>query len=194
MIHYDLALGHDIGRAIGAKAATADVVLFLDGDLPIRAEKLAAMARSVARGTDVVLNNVSPFLPRFHRRDQVTVVKEFLNRACSRPDLAANSLTAVPHALSRAAIEQIGPLQLAVPPVAQARALELGLKVSAPVSINVFKRNRKRRSNTGMNNVVSDLIVGDHLEAIQYRMASAQPRLTFPDLIRNRGLEGVLVP
>lgn len=186
VIHYDEALGHDVGRAIGAKASTADLVLFVDGDLPIRAPRLAAMLRAAGRGTDVVLNHVTPYLPRFHRRDQVTIVKEFLNRACGRADLDANSLTAVPHVLSRRAIERIGPQSLAVPPLAQVRALQLGLKVNAPVGVNVFRTNRKRATNTGKANPVSDLIVADHLEALSYLFREEGHRLGYPDHMRNR--------
>jgi len=179
-------LGHDVGRAVGAKVSQAEIVLFLDGDIPISAKQLMPFIQAVAKGCDIALNNVTPFLGRFARRDPVTVVKEFLNRSLSRPDLGANSLTAIPHALSRKAIERITPARLAVPPSAQAAAIGLGLTVSAPASVNVFNTNRHRASNTGLVNPVADLIIGDHLEALRELMELQGERLSYPDLFRKR--------
>lgn len=186
VVHYPEPLGHDVGRALGAKLTETDIVLFLDGDIPIRAEQLLPFIDAVHRGTDVALNNLTPFLGPMRHWDDVTLMKAFLNHCLDRADLAANSLTAVPHALSRRAIREIGPRDLMVPPCALVKAVLRGLVVRAPASVNVIAANRRRRLNTGRENPVSDLIVGDHLEAIHLLKQLRGPRLGFADGIRNR--------
>lgn len=190
VVHYPKALGHDVGRAIGAKLADADIVLFLDGDLPLQAEQLVPFIDAVAKGADVALNNISPYIHHFAGRDPVTICKEMLNRSMGRPDLQANSLTAVPHALSRKAIETIGAAGLMVPPKAQAIALRSGLKFSCPTSVDVISKNRIRDRNTGRDNPVSRMIMGDHLEALDYLFRTDGARLVKTDRIRKRGVLG----
>lgn len=186
IIHYPQPLGHDVGRAIGASAAQADILLFVDGDFPIAAERLAAFIYAVECGSDVALNDISPFLQHFASQDEVTIVKQFLNRSLGRPDLHANSLTAVPHALSRKAVETIGAKQLIVPPKAQALAIMLGLSVTACASVDVISKNRKRKINVGEFNAVAGLIVGDHLEAMRSAMMLGGSRLHWGDSVRKR--------
>lgn len=185
IVHYKERLGHDVGRAIGAKLAIGDILLFVDGDLPIKAEDLAVFMLTVAQGTDVALNNLTPYLPKFTQQDQVTRIKSFLNVALGRGDLEANSLTAVPHALSRRALTEVGISALMVPPKAQALALVKGLRVSAPISVDVVKTNRKREDNIGQGNAVARLIVGDHLEALHEAMKLAGVRLKAATLPRH---------
>ncbi|MFS0723249.1 glycosyltransferase family 2 protein [Paenibacillus sp. 1P07SE] len=186
IVHYDAPLGHDVGRSIGAKLADTDILLFLDGDLPLTAEQLVPFIAAIGQGADVALNNISPFLGVFGARDQVTIVKEFLNRAMDRADLAANSLTAVPHALSREAVLRVGAASLSVPPKAQVLSIECGLKIVCPASVDVISVNRRRAHNTGGNNTVAQMIVGDHIEALKTAMSRRGPRLTFPDQLRQR--------
>jgi hypothetical protein len=186
IVHYSDPLGHDIGRSIGAKLTSADVVMFLDGDFPIQAEQLLPFIEAIDRGIDVALNDLTPYLGVFEQRDSVTVMKQFLNCALGRGDLHAGSLTAVPHVLSRKAIQTVGEVQLAVPPKAQATAILQGLQIECPASVDVVSRNRVRTGNRGANNSVADLIVGDHIEALQYAMSIQGPRLVFEDRMRRR--------
>lgn len=188
VVHYDQPLGHDVGRAIGAKLSDSDILLFVDGDMAIDAKDLLPFIYAVDRGTDVALNNISPYLPIFGQRDSVTRMKEFVNRALRRPDLEANSLTAVPHALSRKAVSVIGCPQLAIPPKAQALAILHRLQVSAPTSVDVISRNRIRPDNIGPANQVANMIIGDHLEALNTAMRQYGDRLTFTDTMRKRWL------
>lgn len=76
-------------------------------------------------------------------------------------------MTAVPHALSRRALEVIGYRELMVPPKAQALSLLKQLRVEKAGTVNVFKQNRLRQDNTGAGNRVEQLIAGDHAEALQ---------------------------
>jgi glycosyltransferase involved in cell wall biosynthesis len=190
VVHYMRPLGHDVGRAIGAKLIRSDIVLFLDGDFPIYAEHLVPYIHAVERGADVALNDITPYIDVFAGRDPVTIVKEMLNRSLGREDLHANSLTAVPHALSRKAIDTIGCANLMVPPKAQALAVRNGLRIETAMSVDVISKNRVRDKNSGRDNAVSHLIIGDHLEALELLMRTDGARLHSADHIRNRKVLG----
>jgi glycosyltransferase involved in cell wall biosynthesis len=190
IVHFPQPLGHDVGRAVGAKLARSDLLLFLDGDIPVGAEQLVPFVAVLAAGADIALNDISPNIGPFGERDAVTVMKEFLNRALGRPDLQANSLTAVPHAMSRKALETIGYKNLIVPPLAQSIAIRRGLKIECAASVDVVTRNRIKTWNAGDNNPVSRLIVGDHVEALSALTREAGSRLDFPDSMRVRRAAG----
>ncbi|GLX71214.1 hypothetical protein MU1_55630 [Paenibacillus glycanilyticus] len=186
VLNYNEALGHDVGRAIGAKITTSDIVLFVDADIPVAAEQLVPFVRAASRGVDVVLNDLSRYVGKFADWDEVTIMKYFLNRSNRREDLSVNSMTAVPHALTRKAIEAIGSANLAVPPKAQAIAMQRGLKIGIGGSVNVFTKNRHRTDNVGLSNPISKLIMGDHLEALGWSMKEENPRLKYIDHLRRR--------
>ncbi|MDF2715177.1 MAG: glycosyl transferase family 2, partial [Paenibacillus sp.] len=145
---------------------------------------------AVERGADVALNDITPYIDVFAGRDPVTIVKEMLNRSLGREDLHANSLTAVPHALSRKAIDTIGCANLMVPPKAQALAVRNGLRIETAMSVDVISKNRVRDKNSGRDNPVSHLIIGDHLEALELLMRTDGARLHSADHIRNRKVLG----
>lgn len=186
IVHYADRLGHDVGRAIGAKLSSADGILFVDGDLPIPAERLKLFLAAVANGVEVALNDITPYLPRFRDWDDVTRLKSFLNLSLRRPDLRANSLTSIPHAISRQALDKIGTSVLAVPPMAQAAAIEAGLHIRTAASIDVFRTNRLRECNVGNNNETARLIIGDHIEALKHAMGHGGNRLGGSDANRRR--------
>lgn len=158
--------GHDVGRALGAKMTDAETVLFVDGDMVVSAEQLAPFLFAVDRGQDVALNNLTSLLPAFAGQDEVSRIKAYLNRTLGRADLGSNSMTAVPHALSRRMIQTVKSASLAVPPKAQSLAIQHGMNVSAPSQVDVIRSNRLRPGNTGSGNDVAKLIIGDHLEAL----------------------------
>ncbi|MGG2994912.1 glycosyltransferase family A protein [Paenibacillus macerans] len=184
-LNFPERLGHDIGRAIGAAAASEPILLFTDGDMVLPAEELAAFLIAVDQGMDLALNNLSPYLPPFPQQDEVTRCKTFLNHALGRPDLQANSLTAVPHAISRRTLQTVGTGALIVPPKAQALALARGLTVGAPHSVDVVRKNRIRRGNTGAGNAVAQMIIGDHIEALGAVMQTEGVRLRHTTLPRS---------
>ncbi|WP_019422460.1 glycosyltransferase family 2 protein [Paenibacillus sp. OSY-SE] len=170
VIHYPEALGHDVGRSIGAKLSRGDIVLFVDGDFAIPAEELGAFVWAVHTGVDVALNDIGPFLHNFDKQDGITHCKQWLNRSLGRDDLYANSMTAIPHALSRKALDTIGFQALSVPPKAQALAMARGLNVQSVHTVDVINKNRVRDTNVGAVNPVAALILGDHLEALRALM------------------------
>ena len=184
-ISFPERLGHDVGRAIGASVASGDILLFTDGDICVAAEELAAFIMTIDRGEDLALNDLTPYLPAFANQDEVTRCKMFLNHALGRPDLRANSLTAVPHAMSRRAIQMVGTAALLVPPKAQALALARGLAASAPISVDVIRSNRVRTGNSGAGNAVAQMIIGDHVEALGEVMKTQGVRLGFATLPRS---------
>lgn len=182
------SLGHDVGRAVGAALADADICLFTDADIIVPAEDLAPFLRAVEDGVDVALNDLDRIIALPHRRHVVTLAKTFLNHVLDRPDLGLNSLTGVPHALSRRAVETIGWQRLAVPPVAHAAAVLAGLRVRAVHPVNVAARNRVHRydSPTRLPIVLERLILGDHLEALELVKAARGARGGREDTLRQR--------
>lgn len=177
VIHYPDRIGHDVGRAAGTKLTNTDIVLYMDGDIVIRARELMPFLIAVDQGVDVALNDISAWVPPFYRQDSVTRCKSFLNRVLNRDDLQANSLTAVPHALSRRAIQMVGVTSLIVPPKAQALAILKGLKVACVHRVDVVNHNRVRARNRGLENEVTQLIMGDHMEALSAIMEMTGTRL-----------------
>ena len=189
VVQYSEALGHDIGRALGAIAAEdADVWLFTDADMPIEAEDFVPFLQAAAGGVDMALNNITAFVPVDGPRHVVSVAKDFLNRVLGRPDLGINSLTAVPHALSRRALAAIGPARLAVPPLAHAVAILEGLNVQAVHGVDVIGPNQMHNPNSTRRSpgALERLILGDHVEALTEVLRRLGARAGIPDRIRHR--------
>ena len=149
VLQYPEALGHDAGRRVGAAAARGQILLFTDADIPIPAEHLAPYVRAVVNGVDVALNDYngpvkqSPVHP-------VIEAKYMLNSLLSRSDLGGASMTAIPHALSRQALEIIGISSLEIPPLAHAKAIFGGLRVQAVHHVPVGKWNAARPRKQGV--------------------------------------------
>jgi glycosyltransferase involved in cell wall biosynthesis len=169
VIVFKEALGHDVGRAIGAFAATGDIILFTDADFAIPAHDLHPFAKAVADGVDVALNDLSlHILPPLY---VVDLYKYMLNLACNRKDLGIGSILAVPHAISRTCLDGIGWESLLNPCRANAKAVLEGYKVSCVHFVDVMKPNRIRPdqhfADKGHPKAVLR-IIGDHLEAVSY--------------------------
>jgi glycosyltransferase involved in cell wall biosynthesis len=187
VINYDEPLGHDVGRSAGAQAAKGDILLFLDGDMVMATRQLLPFVHAVANGTDVALNSYSGPTKRkeVHR---VIIAKHALNAILNRQELKGASMTTVPHAISRKALDAVGAGALLVPPLAMAKAVKLGLKVEPVHYINVLKLNPVRRRKGGRLDPVGDLIVGDHLEAIEWLIGQTNGRFDKTDIARKREL------
>lgn len=185
VIQYPQRLGHDVGRSIGARSAQGKVILFVDGDFVVETKDLKPIVQAVLQGkTDVALNSyIGPV--KNVRVHKVILAKHALNAAMGRPDLSGVSMTTIPHALSRHALEVIGVENLAVPPKAQAIALDRGLIVRPVHFIHAGRKNRKRNRIKGTD-PVGDLIVGDHLEAMNWVLQEHGARGGFEDQIRSR--------
>jgi glycosyltransferase involved in cell wall biosynthesis len=181
---FDRPLGHDVGRSVGADKAKGSILLFIDADMIIPAAKLKPFVDAVAKGVDVALNDYSGPVRR-SKVHGVVLAKHALNQLLGRPDLRGSSLTAVPHALSRKALDAIGTSSLSVPPLAQAKAVRQGLNVRRVIYVNVGQLNR-RRSKRDRKHSLERLIVGDHLEAIEWWLSETDSRGGYDDGARQR--------
>ncbi|HEY0829482.1 MAG TPA: glycosyltransferase family A protein [Bacilli bacterium] len=186
VIIYESPLGHDVGRTIGAREAKGDIILFTDGDIVIPARDLKPLVQAIAQGGDVALNNYSGPTNKRHVHS-VVLAKHALNIAMSRADLRGASMTAIPHAISRKALNEIGAEHLTVPPMALAIAIHKGLLVRTVNYIDVGWRNPRKRVRT-RTDPLEQLIVGDHLEAIHCFVGMSNERGCFPDLSRARDM------
>lgn len=184
VIAFPEPLGHDVGRAVGARAARGDILLFIDGDMVIRRDALAAFVKAIEAGADVALNDYHgpTGTSQVHG---VVLAKHALNAALGRSDLGGASMTAVPHALSRRALEAIGADALAVPPLAHAKAAAAGLNIRLARRVPVGRLNPPRRARE-RSRPLEPLIVGDHLEAISWLSERTDPRGGFGDGDRRR--------
>lgn len=179
-------LGHDVGRRIGAEAARGEILLFIDADMIIPAKDLKPFVISVSRGVDVALNHYSGPVGR-REVHSVVLAKHTLNVMLSRRDLGGCSLTAVPHALSRKALNTIGYEALEIPPLAHAIAIKSGLQVLAVHRVPVGKLNKVRNKRRGIvQDPLKELIEVDHLKAIAWLLDHHGERAGFSDLERKR--------
>lgn len=193
MIEFPYSIGNDVGRAIGAREASGDILLFLDGDIPIPSEKLSPFVRAIQQGQDLALNNLRwiaklPIQPHI-----TTIAKMAVNHFLRASGLSTNSLLAVPHAMSRAALRQIGWSNLADPILAQAIAIDKKIKMCCPISVDVIQKNRIRPVHTDVSQgspypQSTSRIVGDHLLAMKYLIDKKGSRGGFTDGNRNRKL------
>lgn len=162
VLSYGQPLGHDIGRRIGAEVAKGEILLFLDADMIIPAALLQPFIRAILEGADIALNDYSGPV-RTRNVHPVVEAKHMLNMLLQRPDLRGASLTAVPHALSRTALQTLGYEVLERPPLAQAMAILNGLKLSLAASVPVGSWN-PRRTTRGVD-PLQHIVVEDHKEA-----------------------------
>ncbi|XID95714.1 hypothetical protein ACF3MZ_14840 [Paenibacillaceae bacterium WGS1546] len=174
-------LDPDIGRALGAKLTGADIVLFVDGEQDVHSDRLASFLWACDRGLDIALNDQSGRTGAFARRNGVERLSEFLNVSLMRGDLRMNSLSSLPFALSRRALDTLGAPALAVPAKAQARAILSGLRIGKGGAAG-----RSARSSESL----SSKAAGDHAEAWREALGTVGNRLRFADATRNRGILG----
>ncbi|SEG36238.1 hypothetical protein [Paenibacillus sp. UNC499MF] len=170
-------------RQAAAAAAEGDILIFLDASVPTAAEEIAALAGAVAGGSDAVLWSSSAELPLFHKRTPEIMAKQFVNYALGRRDLQADSLTVLPHALSRQAVTRLGE-ELSHPARAHGAALLEGLAVASVRPYGGYART----AGGGRPSAWLDRSrASDHLEALGFAMERLGPRLYYPDNWRRRG-------
>lgn len=177
-------LGHDVGRSVGAEAAKGRILLFTDSDMVIPSGELGPFVQAVQSGVDVALNDYTGPIDRqpVHR---VILAKYTLNSMLGRSDLRGASMTAVPHALSRRALETIGASGLSIPPKAQAAAVNRGLRVEAVYRVEVGRLNPGRIPG---GDPLEMLVLGDHLEALEAVIAERGIRGGYHDGGRRRSV------
>jgi len=109
VIKYTELLGNDVGRAVGAKHAIGDVLLFIDGDFAIQTSKLQLFLNPILHDqADIVLNNLDALFLKKQKPHSVTVWRQILNAMLEREELKIDSLLSVPHALTKEVVQSIG--------------------------------------------------------------------------------------
>ncbi|MGO0059400.1 glycosyltransferase family 2 protein [Brevibacillus fluminis] len=185
---YPDALGNDVGRAVGAKMAQGEILLFLDGDFALPPKDLFPFCHAIATGTDIALNDLDYYLNLRFPLHIVTALKYAVNLALDRKDLGVGSMVAVPHALSRRAVDTIGWLPLLSPTMAQVKGTLAGLYVRNVHRVDVDLLNRIRPdqhfSSAGYAPAVAR-IIGDHVEGISQLIAERGERGGLYDGNRN---------
>lgn len=184
VIRENKALGHDVGRSVGASVAKGDILLFMDGDIVIPYWDLVPFVKAIEEGeADIALNEYQGPIEK-KKIHSVVLAKYALNVALSRPDLKGCSLTTIPHAIHRSALDHIGIENLVVPPLAYAIAIKEGLRVKPVHYVDVSQSNIRRSMEHKA--AVKKLIVGDHLEAIRWLTQMTNRRGAMTDLMRAR--------
>ncbi|MFC4779325.1 hypothetical protein ACFO9Q_21230 [Paenibacillus sp. GCM10023252] len=170
----------DVERAIGAKLARTESLLFVHGGLVLSAEQLAPYLLMIEAGADAVLCDYHSTLGLFTEWDGPARVTAFVNTSIGRADLGANSLHRLPHALSRQALQHLSSQQLMVPAKAQTALVAAGLTMKVCGSIPISSV-RKRESAD-----LSRLRLGDYVEALHQAIEIKGSRLSLTDGSRKR--------
>lgn len=186
VIVYTSPLGHDVGRSVGAFHAKGDILLFTDADIVIPTRLLTPFIKSIENGVDVALNRYTGIV-NTKRIHSVVLAKHALNVVLHRSDLTGTSMTTIPHAISRKALQTIGTEWLAVPPKALAIAVWLGLNVQGATYVDVGRSNPRKRKWKKVDPLKA-LIIGDHLEAISWVIDNTNERGGYTDSIRMRDM------
>ncbi|SFJ03285.1 hypothetical protein SAMN02799624_03099 [Paenibacillus sp. UNC496MF] len=191
IVHTRERLGADVGRTVGARMTRAELVLFADGEAAVPAEQLAVLLAEAHAGCDLVLADVSGQLGPFRGWDDAARIRAFVNWSLGHPELNANSVAVLPHVWSRAGLERVGLPQLAVPPMAQRAAIELGLRIRCrPVAAPKPGAGADPAGAAAK----AKLAAGDHIEALRAAMRAKGARLSLPDLARRRSAAGGRLP
>jgi glycosyltransferase involved in cell wall biosynthesis len=190
VVPFRTSLGHDVGRAIGAVVAKGDVLLFIDGDMVVESADLRPFVQAVEAGVDLALNR---HLGKVEKDPvhNVVLAKHAFNHLVNQAHLKGYSMTTIPHACSRRALEKIGFASLMVPPQALAMAYYYGLRVEAVHHVAVGAMNPIKRAKVNGKDPLERLIIGDHLEALDGWFKAKGKRGGYNDGVRQRNLVGL---
>ncbi|KFN04203.1 glycosyltransferase [Bacillus clarus] len=191
VIYYKDSLGNDVGRAVGAREAKGEIVLFLDGDIVINSQDLQCFVNGIQQGHQIVVNNLTWSVYLKMRPHYTTVGKYMLNRFLDKKELVVGSLIAIPHAMNREVIEKIGWWNLADPALFQSMAMSRGVDIVGAASVDVIHTNKVRPVHIGTSPgspypKATSRIMGDHLRALQYVIKTYGARGGFSEGERDR--------
>ncbi|WP_373229491.1 family 2 glycosyl transferase [Cohnella sp.] len=185
IVHLPDSVEPDVGRALGAKLTDADTLLFVDGKQATDANVLARFLWECDGRMDIALNDISARMGLFKQRGGIEQFHEFLNSSLNRQDLRANSMSVLPIAMSRHALDTLGSAVLAVPVKAHAIAILNKLRIGAGGSAGSGTLKEQSKSKEHLKKAA-----GDHVEALKEAMTTRGSRLQFVDTIRNRSVLG----
>ncbi|HDR3888186.1 TPA: glycosyltransferase [Bacillus cereus] len=191
VIQHKESLGNDVGRAVGAKHAIGDVLLFVDGDFAIRTSQLQLFLNPILYDqADVVLNNLDALFLKKQKPHSITVWRQILNAMLEREELKIDSLLSVPHALTKEVVQNIGYECFVNPIVAHLRLAQSKWRISRHCAIDVITPNKFRpleHAAYGMNLAHSEKrMIGDHIEAVAERILGSDMRGGYCDGNRKR--------
>lgn len=183
VIREELALGNDVGRAIGAAASTGDIILFLDADFALSSHKLRLFLEPLLSGqADAVLNDMDELFQEKKSPHSTTVWRQVFNAVLRREDLAVDSMLSVPHAMTRETLTAIGIAALANPILAHAKLIASGCRIDHSYAIDVLKPNRYRPEEHAVDRLrlspSEKRIIGDHLAGLSYALLDARGGFT----------------
>lgn len=171
VVHYPYPLGNDVGRALGAIEVEADIYLFTDADIAIKAEAYLPFIKAIEMGDDVSINSID-WVTYYQKADSISAGRYFLNYIQNRSDLRAENVLTIPHALSQSIIKRISAAVLVNPVLANSIALEQTEKVSSPGAIDVLRMNKVRKNHFAKpDEIIStglQRMQGDTYEALHY--------------------------
>ncbi|AZU60414.1 hypothetical protein CHR53_03535 [Neobacillus mesonae] len=159
-------LGHDVGRAVGAANASGDVLLFLDADISIPSQQLQKFLEPIyTNQAEVVLNHI-PLKP--NSVHPVVIWKRVFNALMGEQHFGLDTLTAVPIALTRYALNQIGIESMMNPGIATLKTFKSNLPISNSYQIDLSKnKSRIGHQKTGTNlSFMQKVIIGDYVEGL----------------------------
>lgn len=182
VVHTGVAITYDEGRAIGAAHASGDILLFLDERVVVSQSLLKKYVLAAINGSDIVITSYSAHPPNRKEPAHRTAAR-LLNHLLGKPELGTGSMSFVPYAIKRSAMEQIGHHALCNPPLALAYAVKLELSTTSILPVPVLQWN------TGAVPAMkkgTHAILQDHAEAIRFLMHEKGTRGGLPDGDRYR--------
>lgn len=179
MLEFASPLGHNVDRAIGAKEAQGDILLFADADFTISPSILKKFLSPLFLGqADVILNNLDYIFYKKQNPHSTTIWRQISNQFFHRSDLGIDSLVSVPHALTKEVVRKIGTDCLANPTLALLKIIQSQFKINNDLEIDVISPNRynpAQHLNTPTTLSVSEKrIIGNHIEAISQWLKGLQ--------------------
>jgi len=187
VIEFHDRIGHDVGRAVGALHTDADIYLFTDADIPIPVEDLYPFVEAIENGDDLALNSIC-WVTRYPKPDAPTIDRVFINMVQEREDLGVENVLTIPHAFSKKGLDTISKEALANPQLANALAIDKGLRISVPIEINVLRSNKRRSNHKKEKGEIMSKAYqrmhGDTIEAIQYLLDEYGERGIYKDNLK----------
>ncbi|MCM2675025.1 glycosyltransferase [Alkalicoccobacillus plakortidis] len=184
VIHYSYPLGNDLGRALGALQSNADIYLFTDADIVIKAEDYLPFIQDIENGKDVSINSID-WITKVKSADTISLARYFLNAIQKKNEIRAENVLTIPHAFSHKALIAIGKTALANPVLAHSIAIDKGLQFSIPHSIDVLAVNKRRANHIPKPGEIMGEAMqrmhGDSLEAFDYLFDTYGPTLHYPN-------------
>lgn len=186
-------LGNDVGRAIGARQARGDILLFLDADFQLDPVDLRRVVAPLLNDSaDVSLNDFTALWKEKKVPHSTTVWRQVFNELLGRKDLGIDSVLSVPHAIKKKVAEAIGFDSLANPILAHMKLVSGGYRIAHQQAVEVLKKNRYRPDEHATSPVAlsrsEKRIIADHIEALAHSPLLKTLRGNFTDGGRRRDI------